>query len=281
MSTSIYTPYFYIIQHIKSGKYYSGSKYGVNANPDQLLKFNGYHTSSAIIKNIILEEGLESFVVRKIKIFETGEEALSYESRFLRRVNASFNESFLNRSNSSLSTLNVDLEKRKDTCLKKYCVEHVLQSEQIKEKSKQTFLLKYRVEHNSQVPEFQEKKKQTVMNNFNVEYPMQSEIVKETLKQNNLEKYNCENVFQLESVKEKSKQTTLSKYGVEHNSQSPEIKEKKKQIFINFMNQPTILELTKYRDKFKLKLGRGWYYKPQEFLDNLLIELKMTYGEIE
>ncbi len=112
MDTSIYTPYFYTIQHINSGKYYAWVRYGKKANPDQLLKSNGYNTSSAVVKEIILDEGLESFIIRKIKIFETGEQALNYESRFLKRVNASFNDSFLNRSNNSISTLNTDYEKR-------------------------------------------------------------------------------------------------------------------------------------------------------------------------
>ena len=63
MDTSIYRrPYFYIIQHINSGKYYAGVRYGKNANPDQLLKSNGYQTSSYIVKQIILEEGEKIFV---------------------------------------------------------------------------------------------------------------------------------------------------------------------------------------------------------------------------
>lgn len=32
------------------------------------------------------------------------------------------------------------------------------------------------------------------------------------------------------------------------------------------------------KDKFKLKLGRRWFWKPQEFLDNMLEELRITYG---
>ena len=85
---------------------------------------------------------------------------------------------------------------------------------------------------------------------------MQSEEVREKHKQIILEKYNCENVFQLESVKEKNRQN----------------------LNINY-NRPTVLEIRKYRDKFKLNLGRSWFWKPQEFLDNLLAELKLTYNE--
>ena len=48
-----YIPYFYIIQHITSGKYYAGVKYAENSNPDTFLQPNGYQTSSKIIQNII------------------------------------------------------------------------------------------------------------------------------------------------------------------------------------------------------------------------------------
>jgi len=350
MSKSIYVPYFYIIQHINSGKFYAGVRYGKNAEPDQLLQSNGYQTSSNIVKQIILEEGLESFVIRKIKVFDTGEQALEYESRFLRKVNAAFNDSFLNKSNNSMSTLNVDWEKlkntnvfrygfeyagqvpefqekRKQTCLNNFGVEFSLQSEEVRNKSKETILKRYGVTNISQneeikeikkqtmiqnfgVPyalqseELSEKYKQTVMNNFNVEYPMQSETVRETLKQNNLAKYGVINVFQTESVKEKikqtnlvnlgvenpmqseevkekSKQTLLRNFGVENPSQIPEIQEKKRQTRVRMMNRPIVLEIRKYKEKFNPKLIHYWFCKPQEVLDGILEELKLTYGELE
>ena len=193
MDKTIYRPYFYIIQHIESGKYYAGVKYARNANPDNLLKSNGYQTSSYRIQNIILEEGVESFVIRKIKLFETGEEALDYESRFLRRVNAAFNDNFLNRSNNSISALNTDWEKHKQTCLEKFGVENPFQSEEVKEKSKQTMLERH-----------------------GFEYPMQSEDVKNKSKQTCLEKFGCEIPMQSEEVKKKSKQTCLERYGFKY-----------------------------------------------------------------
>ncbi len=326
MSISIYIPYFYIIQHISSGKYYAGVKFAKDSNPDNLLKSNGYQTSSEIIKQFILEEGLESFIIRKIKVFDTGEEALDYESRFLRKVNAAFNDSFLNRSNNSISTLNTDYEKRKQTCLKKFGYEYASQSEEAREKSKQTCLEKYGVEYSSQSPEIKEKKKQTNLEKLGVEFPMQSEEVKEKSKQTMLEKYGVkypsqspevrekikninldnlgvefpsqspevrekikktllekygvENPSQSPEIKEKKKQTNLEKLGVENPSKSPEIQEKKKQNFNNLNNRPIVLEIRKYRDIFKLKLGSRWFWRNQEFLDNMFLELKVTYGEV-
>ena len=143
MSISIYTPYFYIIQHVESKKYYAGVKFGKDADPNKLLKSNGYQTSSATIKQIILEEGLESFIIRKIKVFETRQQAIDYESKFLKKVNAAFNDKFLNLSNNLKSTLNENWEKKKQTCLDHFGCEFALQSEEVKEKGRQTCLEKY------------------------------------------------------------------------------------------------------------------------------------------
>jgi hypothetical protein len=76
----------------------------------------------------------------------------------------------------------------------------------------------------------------------------------------------------------------VEKYGYENISQFPEIKEKKKekkrQTRLFLSNQPIALEIIKYKDKYGLKLGSYWMYKSQELLDNLLTELKMTYGDM-
>ncbi len=304
MSMSIYSPYFYIIQHIQTGKYYAGVKFAKNTNPDNLLKSNGYQTSSEIVKQIILEEGLESFIVRKIKVFDTGEEALDYESKFLRKVNAAFNDNFLNRSNNSFGTLNLNWEKKKQTCLENNGVEYPLQSEEIREKMKQTCLKNHGVEYAMQSEEVREKYKQTCLDRFGVENSSQSEEVKEKYKKTNLERlgveypsqspelqekmmqtclerYGVEYPLQSEEVKEKYKKTNLERLGVENPSQSPEVKERARQTRNVLCNRSIVSEIRKYKDRFKLKLGSSWFYKKKEFLDNMLLELKTTYGELE
>lgn len=303
MSNSIYRPYFYIIQHINSGVYYAGAKYAKNANPDNLLRPDGYQTSSKVIQQIILDEGLESFVIRKIKVFETGGEALEYESRFLRKVNASFNEFFLNRSNNSMSTLNIDYEKTKQTNLIRYGFENILNVPEFQEKKNQTMIKNFGVSHALQSKELKEKYKQTCLEKYGVEHSFQSKEVIEKRNRNNLEKYGAINVFQnedikekikqanlknfgveyamqSEEIKEKSKQTLLRKYGIENISQSPEIKEKKRQTYNGLSNRPIVSEIKKYKDKFKFKLGGCWIYKKQEVLETILEELKKTYGEL-
>jgi len=91
-------PYFYVIQHITSLKYYAGYKsYG--SCSDNLMTPNGYKTSSKVVKQLITKDGLQSFIIRKIKRFNTAEEAHRYEFRFLTKVNAKDNVTFLNLSN--------------------------------------------------------------------------------------------------------------------------------------------------------------------------------------
>jgi hypothetical protein len=92
-------PYFYIIQHIASGKYYAGCKINSSADSDTFMTESGYQTTSKVVHKIIKSEGLSAFKIRKIKHFTSSSETLSYENRFLLRVNAAKNSNFLNRHN--------------------------------------------------------------------------------------------------------------------------------------------------------------------------------------
>jgi len=125
-----------------------------------------------------------------------------------------------------------------------------------------------------------EKIKETCLEKFGVEFAMQSLLVKEKQQKTLLDNYGVKNPSQSEEVKEKKKQTNLDNRGFENPMQSPDIKEKVRQTHNNLMNRSIVLEIKKYKDKFKLKLGGGWLLKKQEFLDTMLRELKMIYGEI-
>ena len=91
-------PYFYKIKHIPSGCYYVGSQYGKQSCPDNFFKT--YFTSSKIIKTLIKNDGVESFIIEKILICN---DARIYEKRYLKK---SFNllgkerflQVFLNRN---------------------------------------------------------------------------------------------------------------------------------------------------------------------------------------
>jgi hypothetical protein len=100
------TPYFYIIQHIPTKKFYAGCKINNQADSSNLMTEDGYKTTSKIIKELIEIEGLKSFRILKIKNFETKEEALNYETRFLKKVNAAENPNFFNLHNGGKNFVN-------------------------------------------------------------------------------------------------------------------------------------------------------------------------------
>ena len=92
----------------------------------------------------------------------------------------------------------VNLDKRKETCLVKYGVEHVLQTKDVQAKSRSTKLSKYGSE---------------TYNNT------------QKCRQTCLDRYGVDNVFKSDEIKERKKQTCFGHYGVEHNLQRPEIRE--------------------------------------------------------
>ena len=95
----------------------------------------------------------------------------------------------------------------------KYCsTKCANSSEEKKEKRKQTCLERYGVEHSFQNTEVQEKIKQTCRERYGVEHPFQNKVVQEKFKQTCKEKYGVENPQRAEEIKEKHKQTRRSNY---------------------------------------------------------------------
>ena len=71
-------PYYYLIKHKPSGKYYAGSQYGKNSDPKNLL--TTYFTSSNLVKQLIEKDGVESF---EIEYIDCRPDAREYEQKFL------------------------------------------------------------------------------------------------------------------------------------------------------------------------------------------------------
>ena len=200
---AIYTPYFYIIQDTRNGMYYAGAKWAQGCHPDQLLKEGGYPTSSETIKKIIDENGLDTFVIRKIRTFETGGKAYDYETRFLVKVDARNNPSFYNCHNN-------------DGCFPSYGSFEF----------KQIMLHMYGIEHPSHSQEFLSKKSQNNLEKYGAENPFQMDFVKDKMKETNLRLYGSKNVMGSEIIQEKRRIGFQQKYGVDHYSQTDEYKVK-------------------------------------------------------
>lgn len=98
-------PYFYILKHIPSQRYYAGSKLA-NPNHLNLMTESGYQTTSKVVKNMIQKEGLSSFSIVKIKLFDDPDKAYDYETRFLRKVKAKANPLFINQHENTPGFIN-------------------------------------------------------------------------------------------------------------------------------------------------------------------------------
>lgn len=93
-----YVPYTYYLKHKETGMQYYGVKYSKASHPDKFWKPNGYFTSSKVIKKIVEEQGPDAFIAQVRKTFQTKEEAVDYEQRFLKKVNAPFSPNWFNQA---------------------------------------------------------------------------------------------------------------------------------------------------------------------------------------
>jgi hypothetical protein len=89
-------PYFYIIEHIATGKYYAGYK-SSKPNSTTFMKPGGYRTSSKVVRAILVKESFTAFRINRILHFKTSADALDYETRFLKKVGVPNNSRFLNK----------------------------------------------------------------------------------------------------------------------------------------------------------------------------------------
>ena len=91
------TPFTYLLIHKPTGKKYYGVHFRKGCLPEHL--WTKYFSSSPTIKKLIKQDGADSFDYQVRKIFETGDEAVDWEHKFLLRVGAARSEDWLNRHN--------------------------------------------------------------------------------------------------------------------------------------------------------------------------------------
>lgn len=94
------TPYFYVVKHVPTNRLYAGIRTAKGCHPDELLKPNGYKTSSNVVRKIIETEGLHTMkVIYTITQEELGIRVSDYEREFLRMHDAARSLIWLNLSN--------------------------------------------------------------------------------------------------------------------------------------------------------------------------------------
>ena len=183
---NIYTPFTYCITFIPTGRRYYGARYANNkkevAHPDQL--WTTYFTSSKIIKDLIDYYGEDSFTFEVRKIFKTRAEALSWENKFLTKINATKHPEWLNDHNGghNFHPTPESIQKSLDTKKKNGTGSG---SQNVIQKRKDT--LKERgIEHNMKNPETVQKVKDTRLKNgtLNPNTPESIQKCKDTKKKN-------------------------------------------------------------------------------------------------
>ena len=94
---SIYTPFTYVVKFKPTGQIYYGSRTKQGCQPTDL--WTSYYTSSKVVRQLIEQHGKDAFEVEIRKTFSTKEQALLWEHRVLRRVDAARNPLYLNKNN--------------------------------------------------------------------------------------------------------------------------------------------------------------------------------------
>lgn len=188
-------PYFYILQHLPTRKYYAGCKINASADSSNLMTEKGYKTTSKIVKNLIRQDGLASFSVLRIKHFQSSNQALDYETRFLVKVNAAENMMFLNRHNGGKNFVNKGGYKLKDSTKRKMSKPKSLETIQKQNEAKRnrskdiyTKMVETRRQNHAEwhTPEMREVIRQGNIRRFSDESKRKehSEIMKEYYQQN-------------------------------------------------------------------------------------------------
>jgi hypothetical protein len=104
-------PYFYIIQHTKSGLLYAGCRYSkltrsnyttIGCNPVEFMKIDGYKTSSKKVHTLIEMGGIDSFkIIQLIPEQCCGTDVYTYETLFLQKYNVAQRSNWINCHNNT------------------------------------------------------------------------------------------------------------------------------------------------------------------------------------
>jgi len=143
-------------------------------------------------------------------------------------------------------------EKKKQTLLKNYGVEHPYQSKIIQERGIQTSQKHYGIDNPNQSKKVQEKRKQTCLEKFGETTNLKCKETKDKIKQTCLKKYGVENPNQSQKIKEKYKETCIKHFGVDNYSKTFE--------FRNFSRKKLIEDITsglKDGERFSPRKGKN------------------------
>lgn len=117
-------------------------------------------------------------------------------------------------------------KKVEDTCMKKYGVKNVFQTQETKDKMIETNRRNHGVDHYTQCKECKDKTKKTCQVKYGVDNPAQAQEVKNAMKATCRKKYNCDYAVQSDEVQNKIKATNQKIYGGDSPFSSEETRKK-------------------------------------------------------
>lgn len=120
-------------------------------------------------------------------------------------------------------------KKVENTCMKKYGVKNVFQTQETKNKIVETNRQNHGVDYYTQCKEYKDKTKQTCQAKYGVDNPAQAQEVKNAMKDTCRKKYNCDYAVQSDEVQNKIKATNQKIYGGDSPFSSEETRKKSQQ----------------------------------------------------
>lgn len=138
---------------------------------------HGYQTSSPKIHELIEKDGLSSFEITRLKLFNTPQAAYNYESRFLKRIKPNTNTKVFNtHSNDILAFGTIEFE---NAMIKTHGVTSYTLHPDFQKKKTESNQRRYGVDHAIQNKTIQQRAWDTNMKRRGVMYPMQDPRVME------------------------------------------------------------------------------------------------------
>lgn len=115
---NIYIPFTYIIGWTKHKKFYYGCKYAQGCKPSDL--WESYFTSSEYVEEFRKNHG-DPDIIKIHKTFSDSNSCIAFEHKYLTRIDAKNNESFLNKHNGgkNLKSTNQSAKKSAEIQIKK------------------------------------------------------------------------------------------------------------------------------------------------------------------
>ena len=207
------TPYFYIIKHKESGIKYAGCRFANGCHPDELLKEDGYTTSSKTINKIIDSDGIDSFEIVKIDIICDGLDVYEYETKFLVENDCARSKEWYNHHNNIQGFPAYGTPEYAKLMMQRFGYANANQNPLSVEKGKQTKKIKYgNSGYNNQL-----KMKETMLKRYGVKCATLIPEALERSKKTRIERYgDCNNM-------QKNRNTMKERYGVEYTYQNKDI----------------------------------------------------------